>query len=96
MKTKIKTVHEEQFDNKNIVVGILLNYSEEDNNWKDSFTYYYHDNIYIFFNTIIELINYLLYGEKNMKRAYMPEEIFDQYFDAEYIDGIFKNKLNWV
>lgn len=96
MRTKIKTIHEEQFNNTNTVIGVLLNYSEEDDNWKDSFTYYYHNNMYVFFNTIIDLIDYLLYGEKKMKRAYMSEEYFDQYFDADYIDGSFNNILKWI
>ena len=96
MKTKIKTVHEEQYSDKSRTLGVLLNYSTEDINWKDSFVYYYKDGMYIFFNTMIEMIDYLLYGEKKMKRAYMSEEEFDVYYDAENINGDFNEKLKWV
>jgi len=96
MKTKIKTAHEEHYSDNSRIIGILTNYSIDDENWKDSFAYYYKDEMYVFFNTIIDLIDYLLYGEKKMKRAYMSEETFDQYYDAESIDGSFDEKLMWV
>lgn len=97
MKTIIKTVHEEQYsDNSSRIIGVLLNYSEEDANWKDSFPYYYKDGMYVFFNTIVDLIDYLLYGGKKMKRAYMQEETFDQYYDADYIEGSFNEILKWT
>jgi hypothetical protein len=94
MKTKIKTVHEEQYSDNSRIIGILLNYSKDDDS-TDSFAYYYKDGMYVFFNTIIDLIDYLLYGEKKMKRAYMSEEIFDQYYDADYIEGSFNEILKW-
>lgn len=100
MKTRIKTAHEEVITQgeKNKTIGVLLNYSFEtnDNDWKESFMYVYNKGMYIFFDTIIEMINYLLYGETNMKRAYIKEEEFDEYYDAEFIDSTFKEKLNWI
>ncbi|HPC09508.1 MAG TPA: hypothetical protein PLN85_00340 [archaeon] len=95
MKTKIKTIHEENFSNTNKNIGVLYNYSIDDN-WSNTLTYYYNDNMYIFFHTIIDLINYLLYGEKKMNRAYMNENTFDEFYDAEYINGKFEENLKWV
>jgi hypothetical protein len=95
MKTKIKTVHEEEYSDKSRTLGVLLNYADFDD-WKDSYVYIYHDDMYIFFNTMIDMIDYLLYGEQKMKRAYMNEEDFDKLYDAEFIDGTFTENLKWV
>lgn len=97
MKTKIKTVHEETLiqNEKNRTIGILLNYSIEDTDWYESFAYTYKNEMYIFFNTIIEMINYLLYGETKMKRAYMEEKDFDEFYDSKSINGKFNDKLKW-
>ena len=35
------------------------------------------------------------YGEKFKLRAYMKESEFDDIYDAEYIDGPFKDLLAW-
>lgn len=94
MKTRLRTAHEEEYSDKSRTLGVLLNYSI-DTEWKDSLTYIYRDGMYIFFNTIIDMIDYLLYGENKIKRAYMEEEEFDQYYDAESIDGAFTEKLKW-
>lgn len=99
MKTKLKTIHEEQYSDKSKTLGVLLNYSyDEDYEWKDSLLYVFNHErtMYTFFETIIDMIDYLLYGEDKKKRAYMSEEIFDKYFDAEYIDGEFNEKLKWL
>lgn len=100
MLTKLKTAHEESLvqGEKNRILGILLNYSfeKEHNDWKESFPYTYKDGVYIFFDTIVEMFNYLLYGEKKMKRAYMVEEDFDKLYDANFIDGKFSNQLIWT
>ena len=95
MKTKIKTVHEEAYSDNSRNIGILSNYSIE-SEWKETFPYIYKNNMYIFFDTIIDLIDYMLYGEKKMKRAYMEEEKFDLYYDTEHIIGKFTNILKWV
>jgi hypothetical protein len=95
MKTHIKTVHEEEYSDKSRTLGVLLNYSDLDK-WKDSLVYIYRDGMYIFFNTIIDMIDYLLYGENKMKRAYMDEEEFDKYYDDDFIEGTFSEKLKWT
>ena len=100
MKTKIKTAHEEKFTQgeKNRILGVLFNYSfeVEHDGWRESFAYTYKDGMYIFFDTIIEMINYLLYGETKMKRAYMEENDFDELYDSNFIDGKFNDKLKWT
>jgi hypothetical protein len=98
MKTHIKTIHEEEYSDGSRTLGILLNFSSEiehANVWKDSFIYIYHDKMYIFFNTMIDMIDYLLYGDKKVKTAYMDEEDFDEYYEAEFIEGVFAEKLSW-
>jgi hypothetical protein len=97
MKTHIKTIHEEEYSDKSRTLGVLLNFSSEIDNkgWQDSFTYIYHEGTYIFFNTIVDMIDYLLYGENKMKRAYMKEEDFDMHYDADFIEGPFNEKLKW-
>lgn len=96
MKTKIKTVHEEtdKSSEQTKVIGVLFCTSLEDN-WKDSLIYVYKNNTYTFFETIDDMINYLFGGGQKMKRAYMPESEFDAYYDAEYIEGKFTEKLKW-
>lgn len=94
MKTKIKTAHEEEYSDNSRTLGVLLNYSIADD-WKDSLVYIYREGMYIFFNTIVDMIDYLLYGDNKVKRAYMDEEEFDSYYDAEYVDGSFSEKLKW-
>ena len=44
---------------------------------------------------MIDMIDYLLYGDKKIKTAYMNEEDFDEYYDAEFIEGVFAEKLKW-
>jgi len=94
MKTRIKTAHEEEYSDKSRTLGVLLNYSATDD-WKDSLIYVYREGMYIFFNTIVDMIDYLLYGDNKVKRAYMDEETFDSYYDAEFIEGAFIEKLTW-
>jgi hypothetical protein len=96
MKTYLKTVHEEEYSSSEIkrTFGVLLNYSDD---WKDSLIYVFnHKSLrYTFFNTMIDMINSQLYGDEKIKRAYMEEKDFDAYFDAEFIDGKFIDKLTW-
>jgi len=111
MKTKIRTIHEEQYgeEKKDVVhdepenyefgdggriLGVLENY-EVNGDWKDSFIYTYNKEMYIIFNTIIEMNEFLLYGDTNIKRAYIKEENFDELYDFE-IDGKFEEKIKWV
>lgn len=95
MKTYIKTAHEEDYSNNSRTLGVLLNFDKNFNR-VDSLLYVYRKNIYVFFNTIIEMNDYLLYGNDKMKRAYLTEEQFDAFFDAPYIDGKFADKLKWM
>ena len=99
MKTKIRTAHEENYvqSDKTKTIGVLENYSVgTDNFWKESFVYVYHEGMYIFFDTIINMFDYLLYGSNKMHRAYIEEDEFDKYYDASYINGKFTDALEWV
>jgi len=98
MKTHIKSIHEEEYSDKSRTLGVLLNFSSEieHEGWKDSFIFIYRDGMYIFFNTMVDMIDYLLYGESKMKRAYMPEDEFDKYYDADFIEGKFTEILKWT
>ncbi len=99
MKTKLKTAHEEEYSYGEVkkIFGVLLNYSDEDETWKDSFVYVFNPKTtrYTFFHTIVDLINSQLYGDEKIIRAYMDEEEFDEYYDKP-IEGGFKEKLVWV
>jgi hypothetical protein len=94
MKTYIKTAHEEGYSNSSKTLGVLLNYNE---NYEriDSLVYIYRSDIYIFFNTIMDMNEYLLYGDSKIKRAYISEEDFDKFWDALHIDGKFTEHLKW-
>lgn len=97
MKTFITTAHEEEYTNKSRALGVLLNFDE---GYKriDSLIYIYTASrkMYIFFNTIIDMNEFLLYNEGKMKRAYINEEDFDKFYDAPYIDGKFSEQLTWL
>ena len=97
MKTFITTAHEEEYSDKSRVLGILLNFDENVAR-VDSFAYIFNKkkNMYIFFNTIMDMNDYLFYGEQKIKRAYMPEDEFDKIFDAPYIKGKFIEFLEWI
>lgn len=94
MKTKIKTIHEEQSSDKEKNIGVLYNYGI-DSTYYNTHVFNYKDGVYIFFRTMTELFDYMLYAEKNMNRAYMKEDVFDELYDSE-IDGNFDEKLKWV
>jgi len=98
MKTFITTAHEEEYSetDKNRTLGVLLNF-DEGNERIDSLVYIYHKGKYIFFNTIMEMNTYLLYGDYSRTvRAYMTEEDFDNYYDAPYISEKFTDHLEWT
>jgi len=96
MKTFISTAHEEQESNKSSTFGVLLN-SDENHKRVDSLIYLYREkrNMYIFFQTIMDMNEFMLYGDGKMQRAYMSEEDFDTFYDAPYIDGKFTEHLVW-
>lgn len=96
MDTKIKTVHEEQSNDRNI--GVLYNYSvTEGELFSDSMIYLYDKGIYVFFETITYMIDYVFYGnhKNSNKRAYMEEKDFDVYYD-NVITGKFTDCLKWT
>ena len=91
MNSKIKTIHEEYFDERSI--GIVLNTIDDK---QETYIFLFKGKRYIFFNTIIDMFNYTLYGEKNkLKRAYMDEETFDELYDKDNIEQSFNEYLNW-
>ena len=94
MKTKIKAIHEEQYGDGGRILGVLQNY-ELDGDFKESFIYTYNDGMYIFFNTIVEMNEFLLYGDTNIKRAYIKESEFDFLYDNG-VEDKFVDTLKWV
>lgn len=94
MRTKIKTIHEEEYSDNSRTLGVLHNYSIDDD-WYDTLFYIYSKSAYIFFNTIMDKMSYQLTGEKDMKRAYLREDKFDEYYDSEFINGSFREQLEW-
>jgi len=95
MKTYITTAHEEEYSDKSRTLGVLLNFNG-DSERIDSLIYIYHKKMYIFFNTIIEMNDYLLYGDGRTKRAYISEDDFDVIYDAPYLKSKFVDYLEWI
>lgn len=97
MKTQIRTVHEEEYgNNESQTIGVLENYTEDFQTFSESFLYRYReDGTYIIFDTIVELCEYVIYSNSNVPRAYITEEMFDEYYDNG-INGILRDKLDWV
>lgn len=97
MKTKLKGVHEEQPNDRSRTIGVLLNYSLEDPQWKDTLIFVFDEDrkLYVFFDTIVEMIDYEFYRSNKTRRAYLPEAEYDQYDDSEFIEGSFRSKLKW-
>ena len=73
MKTFITTAHEEQYSDNSRTLGVLLNF-DENHKRIDSLIYMYREGMYVFFNTIMDMNDYLMYGAGKMKRAYISEE----------------------
>ena len=100
MTTHVKEIHNEQFSDGRYTIGIILNYSSEVQfeGWKETFVYSFeHErNMYTFYETIFDMLNYLLYHEDKKKRAFMTDEEFESYCDAPEIDGKFSDRLKWV
>ena len=98
MKTKIKTIHNESYSGKNVVMGILLNYNVGEVLWTTpprTLAYLYKNNIYCFYETMSDMFEDYVGDDKNIKRAYLSEEEFDNIYDAKYIDGEFNDFLTW-
>lgn len=95
MLTNIESVHEETITDNNRVIGVLYNYNPT-KEFKDSLIYVFNQKNYIFFETIIDMFDYLYYGDKTkVKRAYMPEPEFDEFLESD-IDGAFSDYLTWL
>ena len=77
--TSITTAHEEEYSDKSRTIGILVNIDEK-NVKIDSFVYTYSKGTYIIFNTIMDMNEYILYGDRKISRAYISEEDFDVFF----------------
>ena len=100
MRTRLKTIHNEEYSDGSRTLGVLLNYSANEDDWKESFIFMFRQTEeggrYVFFETMFDLWSYILYGENKVKIAYMSEEDFDSYYDAPYIECLFSEKLKWV
>jgi hypothetical protein len=94
MITYIKEIHNEEYSDNRQSLGVILNYS--DDGWKESFIYIFthQTKVYTFFDTIVDMIDYLVSQDKKIKRAYMYENEYDEYFDSP-MDGTFREKLTW-
>ena len=96
MLTRIESVHEETTTGENEkTIGLLYNFTPK-KDFKDSLVYIFNDKNYIFFETMIDMFDYMYYGDKTkIKRAYMPESEFDEYLDSS-IEGSFSDHLEWL
>jgi hypothetical protein len=94
-KTKIKTIHEETQGDHKKIIGVLYNYSLDSTRY-DVLFYIYKDMRFIFFRTIIDLINYSLYGEgSDIQRSYVSEDLFNDIYDKT-IEGSFFDQIPWT
>jgi len=95
MITVIEEVHEESINETGKIFGLLYNYSL-DRETKDSLCYIFTQKNYIFFETMIDMFDYYLYGEHSKsKRSYLPEKDYDKYIGHK-IDGKFADHLKWI
>ena len=95
MNTIITTAHEEEYSNDSRTLGVLLNLDMKGKRI-DSLIYIYHNEMYIFFHTIMAMNEYLLYGDGKIKRAYISEVDFDRHYNAKAIQGLFAENLTWI
>jgi len=101
MKTKLKYIHNEEIQHSDTKksIGVLLNYSiDESNEWNECliYTFNHKTQIYVFFFTIFDMINFTYYGTQNVKCALLPENEFDNIYDSNYINGKFSELLEWT
>ena len=99
MKTKIKTIHEEQISDGSRTFGVLLNYTYNENEKKiniiNTLFYSYREGTYVFFETMTDMYDHTLYGDSKIKRAYLEEDEFDRYYDVDGVNGHFSDLLSW-
>ena len=95
-KYKLITIHEESLS-ENETLCVFLNVNNYDDNDKESVIGIYDKSteIYLFFNTIKELIDYRYYSVRVMQRAYYKEELFDEYYDNGS-DKLLSNILEYL
>jgi hypothetical protein len=94
--SKIKTIHEEEIPDSVVTIGILVNESD-DMLRPESFIYIYKKDtkMYIFFNTMVEMIDFYFYGNDRCKRAYVKEDTFDKMY-GEFLTDKFVNLIEWT
>lgn len=94
--SKIQTIHEESMADSDNIIGILINEYDQELR-PDSFIYIYKasTHMYIFFNTMVEMIDYYFYGNDRCKRAYLKETTFDDMY-GRILDGKFRDLLEWT
>lgn len=95
----IWTVHEETYSDGR-TLGVLANFDLDKNMERiDSFVYLFRETemggMYVFFETIVDMNDYILYGDKKVKRAYMKEVDFDELYDKTQLDSKFSEHLKW-
>lgn len=92
--------HEETYSDGR-TLGVVTNFDLDMNLEKiDSFLYFFRETddggMYVFFETIVNMNDYMLYGDNKVKRAYMKESDFDELLDGNGIKGKFNDQLKWV
>jgi hypothetical protein len=99
--SKIETVHEETYSDGR-TLGVLINFERIEFGYQkkiNSFVYYFRETdgegIYVFFETIVDMNDFMLYRDEKVKRAYMKEEDFDLLYDEPF-KGKFEDHLNWT
>lgn len=95
--SKIRTIHEEDIPDSDNTIGILIN--EYDQALRpESFIYIYKKatKMYIFFNTMVEMIDYYYYGNDRCLRAYVKESAFDTMYGTKNLTDKFVNLIEWT
>jgi hypothetical protein len=95
MMTHLKTIHEEKHVSEKII-GVVMNYNNDDDSFIDTLFYVYKKGSYIFFNTITDTTDYMFSGLADMNRAYLTESEYDELYDANYIEGKFRDYLEFL
>lgn len=95
MNSKIKTLFEEYLNNTKKSLSVLINYFNDDILDVKTYILFYDKGVYVVFNSIIDCMNFVLYGTDEVYRGYIDEEEFDYLYDNG-IDGKFEDKIMWV
>ena len=100
MKLKLTTGYTERYSNEDLnkELGIITSYDLESPELVivESVPYIYRNENYIFFKSLLNLFDYYLNGSLYIERAYLTEEDFDKYYDMEFLEEKFSEKLEWV